>query len=96
MNSGYSRPQIRDLVESGLKGVVRKERRKLTRETRYRMGCETIEEREKKKLLESTSWYRDKLKEDTDDAVDKGDLSQKDAIKMRNYKNKRKSLKSKS
>ena len=37
--SGYPKTQIRDIVESGLKGVVREEKRRQDNVTRYRSGC---------------------------------------------------------
>ena len=54
-NSGYSSDQIRDIVQSSLKGMLRKEIINRNRENRYRSGESTLEEREKKKLLESTT-----------------------------------------
>ena len=48
-NSGYSSEQIRDIVQSSLKGIVRKEINIGNREYRYRSGESTLEEREKKK-----------------------------------------------
>ena len=57
-NSGYSSDQIRDIVQSSLKGMLRKEIINKNRENRYRSGESTLEEREKKKLLESTTWFR--------------------------------------
>ena len=61
VNSDYSFDQIKNIVESGLKGIIRKEQRKKERANRYRKGEETLVERERKKLLENTSWYRDKI-----------------------------------
>ena len=70
LHSGYQQDQIRDLIESGLKGVIRKEKHRQEQETRFRSGSETIEERERKKLLESTSWYRDKINDNSDETVE--------------------------
>ena len=73
-NSGYKLSQIRDIIESGLKGVKRKEKTRENREMRYRSGEDTLEERERKKLLESTSWYRDKINNNSDEAGDRDSL----------------------
>ena len=59
-NSGYECDQIRDIIQSSLKGISRKEERLKLQEFRYKSGESTIEERSRKKLLESTSWFREK------------------------------------
>ena len=60
VNSGYTRDQIREIIESGLKGIIRKEEKKLNEKYRYRSSQDTLEIRERKKLTESTNWYKDK------------------------------------
>ena len=45
VNSGYSKEQIREMIESGLKGVVRKEERRRNAVNRFRSAKETLEER---------------------------------------------------
>ena len=63
MNSGYMRPQIYEIIISGLKGLENKiYRRKLAKENFYRRGCETLEERTRKKLSEKTGWFKKKKK----------------------------------
>ena len=59
VNSKYSEEQIREIVESGLKGVAKKEKRKSERKKRFRSAQETLQERNIKKLTENTNWYRD-------------------------------------
>ena len=59
-NSGYQIEQIRDIVESGLKCAIRKEKNIITRENCYRGGEETFVEIERKKLIEPTNWYEEK------------------------------------
>ena len=59
INSGYNSEQTRDLIESGLKGMKRKEERRKKRCNRFRSAEETLEERETKKLIESTTWFKD-------------------------------------
>ena len=70
-NSGYSYLQIRDIVESGLKGIVRKEECRSNREKRFKSSADTVEIRERKKLIESTSWYRDSDKLDGEVMLDR-------------------------
>ena len=76
-NSDYDLNQISDIVESSLKGFLRKVERKKGNTSRYRKGEDTLVERERKKLLESTSWYRDKINDITDEAVDRDKLKMK-------------------
>ena len=60
VNSGYASEQIRDIIESSLKGVKRKEEKRKVALKRYRSAKETLEERNTKKLTEATNWYREK------------------------------------
>ena len=67
INSGYNGEQVRDIIESGLKGMKkRREERKKARGSRFRSAEETIEERTTKKLIESTTWYKDREQEEED------------------------------
>ena len=50
VNSGYGEEQIRDIVTSGLKGIVRKEERRQLRQKKYRSAEETLVERNRKNL----------------------------------------------
>ena len=59
VNSGYSGEQIRDIVESSLKGVIRKEENRKNTIRRFKSASETLEKRNFKKLTEATTWYRD-------------------------------------
>ena len=55
-NSGYSLDQAREVVISGYRGWKRRVERR--RETGlYRAAKDTLEEREKKKLVERETWY---------------------------------------
>ena len=61
-NSGYKYKQARDIVTSALKGIVRK---KMNRENerplkRYKSGAETLQKRIYDKLLEASTWFREK------------------------------------
>ena len=57
-NSGYERKAAREAVISGLKGFSkRQERRMRDGDSHYRSGQETLSERMRKKLLESTTWF---------------------------------------
>ena len=69
-NSGYKVPQIREIVTSSLKGIMRKEERKNRAENRYKSANETLEERMNKKLTEATSWYRERKGENSDEDTD--------------------------
>ena len=55
-NSGYSNDQIKEIIISALKGIIRKEERKLNNDKRYRSSADSLLERQRKKLTESTSW----------------------------------------
>ena len=70
-NSGYKISQIRNIVESSLKGIKRKEIIMNNRENRYKNANETLEERMIKKLTESTSWYKRSEKSEEKDDTDK-------------------------
>ena len=86
INSGYNGEQVRDIIESGLKGMKRREERKKARESRFRSAEETIEERTTKNLIESTTWYKDREQEEEDP---------EDKMKRRNDKENSRSGKSK-
>ena len=62
-NSGYSTEQSRDIIQSSIKGIKRKWERREERWFLFRSGESTLQERLYKKLLESTSWFRDTEKE---------------------------------
>ena len=68
VNSGYACDQIRDIIESSLKGVIRKENRRKMTERRYKSAEETLGERNVRKLTEATTWYRGNDKE-SDEAL---------------------------
>ena len=59
INSGYSWRQIREVVVSGMKGVVKEEaRRREGGFKKYRTSAESLQSRIKKKLTENTQWYK--------------------------------------
>jgi hypothetical protein len=59
-NSGYDRRAAREAVMSGLRGLEkRRERRGKDGGNFYRTAKETLPERMRKKLMESTTWYRE-------------------------------------
>ena len=59
INSEYSIPQIRDIVLSSIRGKQKKERLLENQDFRFRSAEESLDNRIKKKLLESTSWYKE-------------------------------------
>ena len=63
MNSGCDIEQIRDIVQSSLKGIQRKQERRKGLEFMFRSGESTLKERLNKCLLGSTSWFRETEKE---------------------------------
>jgi hypothetical protein len=69
-NSGYDRKAAREAVMSGLRGLrKRKERREKEGGSFYRTAKETLPIRMRKKLLESTTWYRE---EEENEMVEEG------------------------
>ena len=67
VNSGYSTTQIREIIESSLKGVVKKEENRRKACQRYKSARDTLEARNVKKLTEATTWYRGDLSDKEDD-----------------------------
>ena len=60
-SSGYNRKQAREIVVAGLLGWKRKiKRRKDDGQEFYRNAKSTLATRCRKKLLEKTSWYKEK------------------------------------
>ena len=58
--SGYDRSQAKEIIVSGVIGWKRKRRR---REAEfYRSAKSTLSQRTRKKLIEKTSWFREKRK----------------------------------
>ena len=60
VNSGYGFSQAKDIVLSSLKGSKKKAEIRLNSDKKFKSGADTLIERCKKKLLEPTSWYKDK------------------------------------
>ena len=71
INSGYAVEQIRDIVQSALKGINRKLERRKDQEFKFRSGESTLQERMNKRLLESTSWFREEERESQDIEAEK-------------------------
>ena len=62
--SGYSKREIKEIIESGLTGFVRKvERLRKAGIPFHRPASMTLQGRIRKKLLEKTNWYKSKPKE---------------------------------
>ena len=60
VNSGYNDTKIKEIVISSLKGIVRKEKKRIEDgQSRYRSAEESLMDRLNKKLLEATTWYKD-------------------------------------
>ena len=57
-NSGYKWPQIREVVISSLKSMMKKEKREEIEGVRYSTGEESLITRVRKKLLDTTDWYK--------------------------------------
>ena len=58
INFGYSKEKVRDIVRSGLKGIMRKESKRMKLSFKYRGAHETLGDRLSKKLLEATTWCK--------------------------------------
>ena len=58
INSGYNWGQIREIVVSSLRSAVKVEKQIESGENRYRTGEESLIVRLRKKLLDSTEWYK--------------------------------------
>ena len=59
--SGYSVKQVKEIIESGLKGYEsKKERSEKEGKPLYRAAKKSLASRQKKKLLGKTNWYKDK------------------------------------
>ena len=66
-SSGYERGSAREAVVSGVLGWLRKiERRKKEKTPFYRSAKSTLKQRCKKKILEKTTWYKNKRKREDD------------------------------
>ena len=61
VNSEFNWYQCREIIVSSLLGFTRKEkRRKLANRPKYRSGCDSLEARVEKKLVEKYNWFRQK------------------------------------
>ena len=59
VNSGYNWKQCREIIISGIKGHVRKEKlRKEMNMPKFRSGQSSLNARVNKKLLEKYNWFR--------------------------------------
>ena len=62
--SGYGEKEVKEIIESGLTGFVRKvERLRKAGVPFHRPAAKTLQSRIKKKLLEKTNWYKQKPKD---------------------------------
>ena len=78
--SGYKDKQIKEIVESGLKGYEsKKERAENEGRHLYRAARSSLASRQKKRLLGKTTWYKDKKKED-DGTVPEGRKASKSTV----------------
>ena len=64
INSGYSESQIMDFIICSLKGRSRKEEMIRKRGKKFESAAETLSDKTRKKLLEASSWYKDRRKVD--------------------------------
>ena len=68
--SGYERSQAREVVCSGVIGWKRKIlRREREQQGFYRHGKSTLKSRNKKKLLEKTTWFRERKRSEMEDEM---------------------------
>ena len=59
MNSGFNRSQIREIILSAMRRYERKEfQRKAQNKKKFRHGKDTLAKRIRKKLAESTTWFK--------------------------------------
>ena len=65
LNSGYNRSQIKEIVVSALKGFKRKEEeRKGDMKPKFRYGKNTVQIRNRRKLIEKVTWFKNTRKKD--------------------------------
>ena len=62
-NSGYSYKEAREITICALKGIIRKRENRKGETKRYKSSEETLETRLNKKLLEASTWFKEKEKE---------------------------------
>ena len=63
VNSGYDRTQIKEIITSAIRGYERKESERIQNsKPKFRHAVDSSDERAKKKLLENTTWFRNKKK----------------------------------
>ena len=67
VNSGYKWSQIREVVISSLRSVVKREKKIENGQERFRTGEQSLTTRIKKKLTEATDWYKRNGERDRDD-----------------------------
>ena len=68
--SGYSKKQVREVITSGLTGYTSKVRRaELEKRPLHRPAQSTLVHRQKKKLLEKTSWYKPRKDKKLEDRI---------------------------
>ena len=65
LNSGYNRSQIKEIVVSALKSFKRKEEeRKGDMKPKFRYGKNTVQIRNRRKLIEKVTWFKNTRKKD--------------------------------
>ena len=69
VNSGYGYMQIKEIIESSLKGIVRKEEKRKLSLKRFRSAEETLQERNLRKLTENTTWFRERENEENEENI---------------------------
>ena len=87
-NSGYSYKESREIVTSALKGIVRKKENRKGELKRYKSSGETLESRIQKKLLEASTWFKDREKESCEKSqlkeIDKNHDNEREMFKENN------------
>ena len=70
-NSGFGRAEVREMVVSGVKGWLRRHKRRVQEGIEfYRSAANSLQSRAKKKLLGKSNWYKEKRKADEIDEKD--------------------------
>ena len=64
-----------------------------SKSSRYRSNLETVEERERKRLMESTNWYLDRKKSDSKKVTDSDSKCLEEIQRKKGFGGRRKDLK---
>ena len=82
VTSGYGRGETREIVAAGMLGWQRKIRRREEEGRIYRSARSTLPIRCRKKLLEKTSWYKQKRKREEDEVDEIGEKKRRKKLEQ--------------